>query len=132
MLGLCVGDREARAHCQCGELIDRIAASEPVRKLLLVEAVGHTRMPFGSPGRGRAGHNRRASYSGRDADAEGRLITLADDRARRFQPNADATTLVDTGAFGGNSPNDILGGQYRCHVTATLTRRFTDPRNCWC
>ena len=25
MLGLCVGDREARADCQCGELIDRIA-----------------------------------------------------------------------------------------------------------
>ena len=25
MLGLCVGDREARADCQCGELIDPIA-----------------------------------------------------------------------------------------------------------
>src|SRR6516165_6957927 len=30
MHGLCVGDREARADCQCGELIDRIAAGSPV------------------------------------------------------------------------------------------------------
>ena len=40
MHGLCVGDREARADCQCGELIDRIAASAPVRKLVFVEALG--------------------------------------------------------------------------------------------
>ena len=46
MLGLCVGDREARPDCQCGELIDRIAASAPVRKLLFVEALGQTRVPF--------------------------------------------------------------------------------------
>ena len=46
MLGLCVGDREARADCQCGELIDRIAAGAPVRKLLFVEALGDTRVPF--------------------------------------------------------------------------------------
>src|SRR5229473_3904225 len=43
---LCVGDREAGADCQCGELIDRIAASTPVRKLLFVEALGHARVPF--------------------------------------------------------------------------------------
>ena len=30
---LCVGDRQARANCQCGELIDRIAAGAPVGKL---------------------------------------------------------------------------------------------------
>ena len=46
MLGLCVGDRDARADCQCGGLIGGIAASAPVRKLLLVEALGHTRVPF--------------------------------------------------------------------------------------
>ena len=46
MFDLCVGDREARADSQCGELIDRIAASAPVRKLLFVEALGHTRLPF--------------------------------------------------------------------------------------
>jgi len=43
---LCVGDREARADGQCGELIDHIAASAPIRKLLSVEALGHTRVPF--------------------------------------------------------------------------------------
>src|SRR4249920_2779080 len=41
-----VGDREARADCQRGELIDRIAASLPVRELRFVEALGHTRVPF--------------------------------------------------------------------------------------
>ena len=46
MHGLFVGDREARADCQCGELIDRITAGAPVRKLLFVEALGHTRVPF--------------------------------------------------------------------------------------
>ena len=47
MHGLCVGDREARADCQCGELIDRVAAGAPVRELLFIEALGHTRLPFG-------------------------------------------------------------------------------------
>ena len=44
--GLCVGDREARADRQSGELIDRIAAGAPVRELLFVEALRHTRLPF--------------------------------------------------------------------------------------
>src|SRR5712691_11479403 len=43
---LCVGDREARADCQRGELIDRIAARAPVRKLFFVELLGHARVPF--------------------------------------------------------------------------------------
>jgi hypothetical protein len=51
MLGLCVGDREARADGQCGELIDRIAATAPVRKLFFVEALGHARVPFTGTGR---------------------------------------------------------------------------------
>jgi predicted ATPase len=45
-LGLCVSNRKARADCQCGELIDRVAAGAPVRELLFIEALGHTRMPF--------------------------------------------------------------------------------------
>src|ERR1700738_3001940 len=32
--------------------------------------------------------------------------------------------LVDISALGGNSTDDILGGQYRCHVAATLTGRL--------
>jgi len=46
MFGLSVGDREARADRKCGKLIDRIAAGAPVRKLLFIEALGHTRVPF--------------------------------------------------------------------------------------
>jgi hypothetical protein len=46
LLGLSVGNREARPDRQGGELIDRIAASAPVRKLLFVEALGHARVPF--------------------------------------------------------------------------------------
>jgi hypothetical protein len=36
----------SRADCQCGELIDRIAASAPVRKFPFVEALGHAWVPF--------------------------------------------------------------------------------------
>jgi hypothetical protein len=46
MLGSSVGDREARADGQGGELIDRVAAGAPVRKLLFVELLGHPRLPF--------------------------------------------------------------------------------------
>jgi hypothetical protein len=48
---LCVGHCEARADCQRGELIDRIAATVPVCKLRFVEALGHMRCH--SPGTGR-------------------------------------------------------------------------------
>jgi hypothetical protein len=41
------------------------------------------------------------------------LPVLPHDRGGRFQPDTDATTLIDIGALGGNAPNDILGGQYR-------------------
>jgi hypothetical protein len=37
------------------------------------------------------------------------------DRGGRFQPNADAATLVDVRTLSRNTPDDILGGQYRCH-----------------
>jgi hypothetical protein len=52
------------------------------------------------------------------------LAVLAYDRGRRPQPDPDTSTLVNKGALGGNAPDDILGGQYRCHFAATLTRRF--------
>jgi hypothetical protein len=39
------------------------------------------------------------------------------DRGRRLQPNADAATLVDIRTFGGDAPDDIFGGQYRCHLS---------------
>src|SRR5262249_2000779 len=43
---LCIGDREARADRHRGELIDRITADEPVRKLLFVEMFRNTRLPM--------------------------------------------------------------------------------------
>jgi hypothetical protein len=49
---------------------------------------------------------------------------LPHDRCSRFKPNADAAALVDISALGGNSTDDILGGQYRCHVAATLRGRL--------
>jgi hypothetical protein len=52
------------------------------------------------------------------------LAVLPHDRCGRFKPNADATALVNISALGGNAPDDILGGQYRCHVAATLTGRL--------
>jgi hypothetical protein len=44
------------------------------------------------------------------------LAVLPHDRCGRFKPNADAAALVDKGALGGNAPDDILGGHYRCHL----------------
>jgi hypothetical protein len=45
-------------------------------------------------------------------------------RGRRFEADADAAALVDKGALGGNSPDDILGGQYRGHFAATPRGMF--------
>jgi hypothetical protein len=40
---------------------------------------------------------------------------LPHDRRRRFQPNADCSALVDKGALGSNSLDDIFASQYRRH-----------------
>jgi len=42
----CLGHRETGADGQSGELTDRIAAGAPVGKLLIVELLGHVRVPF--------------------------------------------------------------------------------------
>jgi hypothetical protein len=60
------------------------------------------------------------------------LAVLPHDRCGRFKPNADATALVDISALGGNSTDDILSGQYRCHLAATLTGMLSSHCNCWC
>jgi hypothetical protein len=36
------------------------------------------------------------------------------DRGLRLEANA-AAAFVDISALGGNAPDNILGGQYRCH-----------------
>jgi hypothetical protein len=41
-----VGDRKARADGEGGQLIDRISPGAPVRKLLVVEAFRHARVPL--------------------------------------------------------------------------------------
>jgi hypothetical protein len=59
------------------------------------------------------------------AVAAGELLAiLPHDRGGRPQPDSDAAALVDKGALGGNSPDDILGGQYRRHFAATSTGMF--------
>ena len=47
---------------------------------------------------------------------------LPHDRGGRFEPNTDGAALIDKGTLGGNAPDDILGGQYRCHPNTTLRR----------
>jgi hypothetical protein len=92
---LCVGDREARADCQCGELIDRIAASLSVRELLFVEALGHMRMPFaGSRPDHRAGVELATIDAHRAAEAAADLERRLDDGASRPIPH---------GAFSGSA-----------------------------
>jgi hypothetical protein len=38
------------------------------------------------------------------------------DRGGWLKPDSDAASFVDIGALGGNAPDDILSGQYRCHL----------------
>ena len=52
------------------------------------------------------------------------VAVLPHDRCGRFKPNADAAALIDVSALGGYSTDDVLRGQYRCHVAATLTGRL--------
>jgi len=75
---LSVGNREARADSQGGELIDRIAAGAPIGELLFVEALGYTRFPLAEDG---LDHGSRVKLATIDthraaeavADIEGRL-----------------------------------------------------------
>ena len=50
------------------------------------------------------------------------LAVLPHDRCGRFKPDADTAALVEISALGGNSTDDILGGQYRCHLADHLDR----------
>ena len=84
MLGLSVGNREARADCQCGELVDGIAAGAPVRKLIFLELLGHARVPFaGHRPDHRAGVEltaidaHRAAEAGADLDVDSMMVLRA-------------------------------------------------------
>ena len=47
--------------------------------------------------------------------------------ARSLRPVQAECRRVDISRLGGNSTDDILSGQYRCHVAATLTGRLLSP-----
>jgi hypothetical protein len=82
MLGLSVGDREARADCQCGELIDGVAAGAPVRKLLVIEVLGHAGTPFAA--------YRRITAPGSSAPQSTRIVQ----RKRRPTSNVDSMMVL--------------------------------------
>jgi hypothetical protein len=50
------------------------------------------------------------------------VAVLPHDRCGPFKPDADTAALVEISALGGNSTDDILGGQYRCHLADHLDR----------
>jgi hypothetical protein len=103
---LCGGDREARADSQCGELIDRIAAGAPVRKLVFVEALGHTRLPFAGYGPDhRTGVELAAMDAHRAAEAAADLECRLDDGVAR-EARRDRLEIRDCAGAG-------CGGRFR-------------------
>jgi hypothetical protein len=50
------------------------------------------------------------------------LPVLPYDRRCPLQSDANAAAVIDIGALGGNSSDNILGSQYRRHFVATLAR----------
>jgi hypothetical protein len=115
MHGLRVGDREAHADCQCGELIDRIAAGAPVRELLFVEALGDTWVPFaGYRPDHRAGVELGTIDAHRAAEAAADLERRLDDRVAR-EARRDRFEIGDFAgwAAAGHSvpPRSRSGGQ---------------------
>src|SRR5215471_2913480 len=65
MPGLCICNCEACADRHCGELIDRIAAGEPIRELLSLEALGDMGLPLPEC---RSDHRAKIDLAAVDAD----------------------------------------------------------------
>ena len=76
-----VGNREARADGESGEMVDRVAAGAPVGKFFAVEALRHTRMPF----------------AGRRPDHRVRVELAAIDTHRAAEAAADLERRLDDG-----------------------------------
>src|SRR5437879_8568369 len=128
MVGLVVGDREARTDGQGGELIDRVAAGAPVRQLLLVELLGHTRMPFaGYRPDHRAGIELAAIDAHRAAEAAADLERRFNDGGAR-QARRDGLEIRDFAgrAAGGHSvpPRSV---RVRCARSSILCRQTVLP-----
>ena len=129
MLGSGVADREARADCQCGELINRIAPSLPVRELFLVEALGLRGCH--SPGIGRD-HSAGVELATIDAhgaageavDLEGRLY---DGVARQARPDRfEIGDFARWTAAGHSVPPRLIRG-VRKVLNSTPTRWLPPP-----
>jgi hypothetical protein len=60
------------------------------------------------------------------------LTVLPHYRGRRLQPNADTAALVDKGALGGYSPDDILRSQYPRHLCGHPDMYPCKACNLWC
>src|SRR5271155_949842 len=81
---LSVGDAEASADRQGGELVDRVAAGAPVREFVLIESLRHARRPFaGVRADHRAGIESPAIDAHRAAEAPADLERGLDDRVAR-------------------------------------------------
>jgi hypothetical protein len=92
---LSVGDRKPGADRQGGELIDRVAAGTPIRKLLFVEPRRHTRMPFaGVRADHRAGIELPAVDAHRAAEAAANLESGLDHGVTR-QARGDRLEISD-------------------------------------
>ena len=102
MLGSCVGDRETRADGQRRELIDSVAARAPVRKLLFVEALGHTRMPFAAY---RPDHRDRVELAAIDAH---RAAEAAADIERRLDDGVAREARQDRFAKTTKAPSPLV------------------------
>jgi hypothetical protein len=124
---LCVGDREARADRQGGELIDRIAASLPVRKLVFIEALGHARVPF-------AGHrpDHRGGVELATIDAH-RAAEAAADLERRLDDGVAGEARRDRFEIGdfagrGAAGHSVPPRQVTCQVGAHGPQFYADKR----
>jgi hypothetical protein len=59
------------------------------------------------------------------------LSVLPHDRRGRLQADSDGAAFVNKGALGGNSFDNILGGQYRRHSATTSKRAPPCFRKLW-
>jgi hypothetical protein len=129
---LCVGDRESRADGQGGQLIDRIAASAPVRKLLAVEASWDARVPLaGYRPDHRAGGELAAIDAYRAAEAAADLEGRLDNRVARqaWRNRLEIGDFTGRAAAAGSVPPRSVSGKQRSSILCG-TKRSGVHRNC--
>jgi hypothetical protein len=115
--GLGLGNREARADCQGGELIDRGAAGAPIGKLFFVELRGHMRQPFAgyritAPGSSSLQSMRIVQRKRRPTSNGGRIATIGEDAAPSL---SNRVPILDIG--GDLVLPDLVDGHMRLDKT---------------